>query len=710
MPSRFDYNEKKVNSLNFYKISYTVSPRKILAKKTDGIDLFKVLLAELSARLPHDRIIRLEQGYNTLDLLVCTPSATSESALDTINDAIAQEKDTGDITMSLCELSLAEALSEKQLDDDAKAYLTALSNGETPPPATKTPTAEASPDTSAKAATIEKEDPFKKVESLVAMEELKAWAKEQKLLAEKTTNKTLLSQTLLGLSYLVSVNPGNGCTTMLQSMGDVLAHVLGKSKAALSEFTVSPDTEAKDYNVDKICKEISFRDSKGETLQVVALHVDKLQNNMHITAWRALLDQIWESRRNAIFIFVLPYLENSVLFEMHKKIEDVLPNKLLTEKPLSNPDYLRFFELYFKKFEMTLSEEAKLSLPKKLAEEKSDGRFYGINTIHKICDEILYSKLKRAATSDSESLSVVSDADIQSVMLLPALTGEKSKSGIEQLDALVSLQNVKTLIKEILATVKMQRHMNAGHHNSMHMMFSGAPGTGKTVVARILGEILREEGILSVGGFYEVTRKDLVGQYIGHTAPKTAEICQAAYGSVLFIDEAYMLDGGGQNDYGKEAISTLIAEMENKRDDFVVIFAGYEKELEQLLQLNPGLRDRIPYKVPFVSYNRAELEQIFYKMLPDKFGYNDEFKAEAHSFFENLSDAIMQNPNFSNARFVRNLVERVISKAALRMQMQQEYEAVPQLVKSDFTLAAADAEFKQLNAKKASSNRIGFTI
>lgn len=702
--------------MNIYKASYTLSPRKILSKKTDGIDLLKMVLSELSARLPHDRILLAEQNYNGIHLIICTTATLSQDELDAINEAIAQEKDTGSIAMSISEISPADALSEEQLSAEDKAYLSALLNGETPPPAPETPEVKPSESNSKKEprttdeTSAPTENPFEKINALIAMEELKTWAHEIKLLAEKTSNKTLLNETLLGLSYLVSVNPGNGCTTMLQIMGDVLAHVLSKTKATLSEYTISPDTEAKDYNVDKICKEISYRDSKGDTLHVVALHVDKLQNNMHITAWRALLAQIWESRRNAVFIFVLPYLESSVLLEMHKKIEDVLPNKLLIEKPLSNQDYLRFFEVYFEKFDITISDEAKLALPQKLAEEKSDGRFYGINTIHKICDEILYSKLKRAATSETESLSVVTDDDVKSVMFRPSLIGATGKSGMEQLDDLVSLDNVKTLIKEILATVKMQRHMNTGHHNSMHMMFSGAPGTGKTVVARILGEILREEGILSVGGFYEVTRKDLVGQYVGHTAPKTAEVCQAAYGSVLFIDEAYMLDGGGQNDYGKEAISTLIAEMENKRDDFVVIFAGYDKELEQLLQLNPGLRDRIPYKVPFISYNRAELEQIFYKMLPEKFEYNEEFKAEAHSFFENLSEDIMQNPNFSNARFVRNLVERVISKAALRMQMLQKYENTPQLVKSDFTLAASDAEFSQLNKKKSTSTRIGFVF
>jgi len=224
-----------------------------------------------------------------------------------------------------------------------------------------------------------------------------------------------------------------------------------------------------------------------------------------------------------------------------------------------------------------------------------------------------------------------------------------------------------------------------------------------------LGEILREEKILSVGGFYEVSRKDLVGSYVGHTAPKTAEVCKLAYGSVLFIDEAYTLDGGSENDYGKEAIGTLIAEMENKRDDLVVIFAGYDKELERLFDLNPGLRDRIPYRISFSNYNQEELKQIFYKMLPKEFACAEEFNRVVEEFFDGLSSELMQNENFSNARFVRNLVERVMSKAALRMQMDGQNSSELIFTESDFNLAISDSEFNKLNEKKKTT-KIGFLV
>lgn len=706
MPPRFS---KEVKTMTIYKIDYTLNPRTVLSKKTtEGVNLPEVLFKALRSRIPCERVMLLAQSYNALCVLVCAKAPLSETTLEKINDSIAEQAETGNITIAVSETDAANALSDERLCAEDKAYLTAINNGETPPAAPKQPAEEKhAPETNEKTET--QPDIFETVEGLIAMDEFKAWAKEMQAVAQKAFDQKLLSQSLMRMSYLVSVNSGCGRTTMLRAMGDVLARVLGKTKTVLHEICIEPEPDTKDYNIEKAIQEFDYAGKDKTKLHLFALHADKLQNNLHINAWLRLLTGIREHNQNGIYVFVLPYLESGVLYEMHERIADILPNRILTAKPLTNQEYTRFFELYFEKLDISVTEGARLAVPEKIAEEKSDGRFYGINTIHKICDEILYNKLKAAAQTDGDTLEKVTKADVQALMHKPLLTGENEWTGLQKLDSLISLHNVKTLIREILATIKMQRSMDAGKRNALHMMFSGAPGTGKTVVARILGEILREEKILSVGGFYEVTRKDLVGQYVGHTAPKTAEVCRAAYGSVLFIDEAYMLDGGDANDFGKEAISTLIAEMENKRDDFVVIFAGYERELERLFALNPGLRDRIPYKIPFMNYDRTELEQIFYKMLPAEFEFDGEFKAAAHDFFTNLTEDLMQDPNFSNARFVRNLVERILSKAALRMQMEENADGKLRFVKSDFNLASADAEFKKLNEKKK-VNKIGFSI
>jgi len=693
--------------MTLHKIHYTLDPRTIMKGKLEGgKDVLEILFRELEKRLPCERIIRLEKSYNGIKVVVCRSEELTEKELRAINQSISEAVSIGEIGMVVSEVSADDVLKNGSLSDEDKRFLSGMGSGKMPEEEIKQVAPQNQETKQEQAEIPDEEDVFEAVEGLVAMNELKAWAKEMKQLSAKAPDKKLLASALMGMSYLVSINSGNGRTKMLEMMGKVLCRVLGKAGSELKEVTIEPDREADGYNIEKVINEFSYVGKESETLYVFALNIEKFQNNTNMMAWLRLLDGIWENNKKAIFVFVLPYMEQAALYEMHQKIEDVLPNRILTEKPMTNENYLSFFENYFKKYDIKLSEEAYTVIPKKLAEEKSDGRFYGINTVTKICDEILYQKLKNACLSEDVSLCEITGEDITALLHRPLEGEANGMTGMQKLESLVSLENVKSVIKEIVATIKMQKRMDAGVRNSKHMMFLGAPGTGKTVVARILGEILREEKILSVGGFYEVTRKDLVGAYIGHTAPKTAEVCQAAYGSVLFIDEAYMLDGGGEKDYGREAISTLIAEMENRRDDFVVIFAGYEKELERLFDLNPGLRDRIPYRVNFENYNREELELIFYKMLPKGFALAEEFQETAHQFFVNLSDEVMNNPNFSNARFVRNLVERILSKFALRTQMGEDEEK-DTFIGSDFEQAISDAEFSNLNAKKT-VRRIGY--
>jgi SpoVK/Ycf46/Vps4 family AAA+-type ATPase len=232
------------------------------------------------------------------------------------------------------------------------------------------------------------------------------------------------------------------------------------------------------------------------------------------------------------------------------------------------------------------------------------------------------------------------------------------------------------------------------------MRFVGNPGTGKTTVARILGKILKENGVLRVGNFYEYSGRDLCGRYIGETAPKTASICRDAYGSVLFIDEAYSLyrSDGNDRDYGREALDTLIAEMENHRDDLVVIMAGYTDDIQKLMEGNLGLASRMPYVLEFPNFSKSELYEIFSSMVKSKFNYDKDMLDAAKKYFENLSDALLAEKEFSNARFVRNLFERTWAKAAMRCQLNNQTEVV--LTRDDFERASSDKEFACMVPKK----------
>ncbi|MBS4031283.1 MAG: AAA family ATPase [Clostridiales bacterium] len=245
-----------------------------------------------------------------------------------------------------------------------------------------------------------------------------------------------------------------------------------------------------------------------------------------------------------------------------------------------------------------------------------------------------------------------------------------------ELDQLIGLSKVKNLVREMKAYVEICRRRQQFQlkNDSMvlHMVFKGNPGTGKTTVARIFGRMFTALQVLPKGHLVEVERADLVGEYIGHTAKKTRDQVNKAMGGILFIDEAYSLARGGEKDFGKEAIDTLVKAMEDHKNEFVLILAGYEKEMEKFLRSNPGLRSRFPIHLDFPDYTNEELIEIAGVMLRER-QYCLSVGAEDCLSQYLKSQISSGNANFSNARLVRNLLERAIRRQALRLVGRQVY-------------------------------------
>jgi probable Rubsico expression protein CbbX len=234
---------------------------------------------------------------------------------------------------------------------------------------------------------------------------------------------------------------------------------------------------------------------------------------------------------------------------------------------------------------------------------------------------------------------------------------------------LVGLKPVKTRIRDIAALLVIDRlRLNLGlaaQAPSLHMCFSGNPGTGKTTVAMRMAQILHELGYVRSGHLVAVTRDDLVGQYIGHTAPKTKEVLKKAMGGVLFIDEAYYLyRPENERDYGQEAIEILLQVMENQRDDLVVILAGYKDRMDTFFQSNPGMNSRIAHHIDFPDYAEDELAEIAQHMLQAQ---NYRLDPEAQAAFGQYLHLRKQQPHFANARSVRNALERARLRQASRL-------------------------------------------
>ena len=239
-----------------------------------------------------------------------------------------------------------------------------------------------------------------------------------------------------------------------------------------------------------------------------------------------------------------------------------------------------------------------------------------------------------------------------------------------QLDQdLIGLLPVKTRIREIAALLLVEqarRSLNlASVMPGLHMSFTGRPGTGKTTVAEKMSQILHRLGYLRKGHVVTVTRDDLVGQYVGHTAPKTREMIKRAQGGVLFIDEAYYLyKPGNERDYGAEAIEILLQDMERQRGDFVVIFAGYKQEMETFYESNPGLKSRVSHHIDFPDYSNDELMAIAQLLLRQQ---NYRLADGATQAFTDYIRRRRQLPFFANARSMRNAIDRMRLRQANRL-------------------------------------------
>jgi len=250
---------------------------------------------------------------------------------------------------------------------------------------------------------------------------------------------------------------------------------------------------------------------------------------------------------------------------------------------------------------------------------------------------------------------------------------------------LIGLVPVKLRIRQIASLLLVERLREqmalCADPPSLHMCFTGRPGTGKTTVAMRMAKILHRLGYVRRGHLVVATRDDLVGQYVGHTAPKTKEILQKATGGVLFIDEAYYLyRAENERDYGQEAIEILLQFMENRRDDLVVILAGYKERMDSFFQSNPGMHSRIAHHIDFPDYSLDELIEIAELMARQQmYGFDEDSRA---AFKEYLQLRIKQ-PLFANARSVRNAIDRIKLRQAVRLVEQGGRIAKQELARID---------------------------
>lgn len=396
-------------------------------------------------------------------------------------------------------------------------------------------------------------------------------------------------------------------------------------------------------------------------------------------------------------------------------------NKMLSANPglksriqftLDFPDYSRselnaITELMLKKRNYSVSFDAMQRILDITDIKRKEKNFANAREIRNILDQVIMCQNLRTIGTDNKEIGIVDiNKYIRDAKLNLPLSSDHSKknilSGEEELDQLIGLSGVKRMIKKIRAYAK--RNKNTEDFN-LHMCFYGNPGTGKTEVARILSRILYDAGVLDEAKLVETDGQGLIGKFVGETAPKTKEKINEAMNGVLFIDEAYSLTNfddanGSTANYGDEAVAVLLKEMEDHRGQFCVILAGYKSEMKTLLSSNPGFESRIQFVIDFPDYSRAELGEIARLFLKKK---NYEIVDDALERLLDITDYFRAQPNFANARTVRNILDKVIMNQNLRTEDTEESYLI---IKSDVE-EYIDEENIDLNAS-VSEHKIGF--
>ncbi len=502
-------------------------------------------------------------------------------------------------------------------------------------------------------------------------------------------------------SYLFSIGEGCGSTSYLNLLAALIS-VLGlrgvNSIAAVSEVALGPYSNGTEAFNNAL---MQLAETDGSVVKLMCIDISEWLDKTDSAEFKQFLRVLERLNPYYIFVFKIPFVAKDVLERIKFSLNDLLVVRSVSFPPLGRNDVKNYAEREIAKYRFKVGKDAWDYFFDRISEEKSDGKFYGLATVKKVINELLYNKMLAESGKKRPSL-VISRKDMS------ALCGvvEKSElSGWEQLDRLVGAEEIKSKIKEIVEKTERANQLAAEDRPCIHVRFVGNSGTGKTTVARILAKILKEKGLLRDGNFFEYVGRDLCGKYIGETAPKTLSICRDAYGSVLFIDEAYsVFRSDDDRDFGREAIQTLVGEMKNHRTDFMVILADYADNMDRLTGVSEDLKKCLTYTLNFPDFTREQLYEIYAAAVKEKFAYDDKILPAAREYFEGLSREFITSKEFSNARFVHNLLERTWAKAALRGELDNS-DIV--LTKDDFDCASKE---KDLSFDIPKKTKMGFTF
>lgn len=500
-------------------------------------------------------------------------------------------------------------------------------------------------------------DPEYKMMNLIGQEDAKKEFKRIRAYVQKNDSRKIYK------NIVFCGENGVGKTTV----GKLIAQVLHKFKAIDSKGYIEKSAkELFDSTTGATTKNLEelYDSGCGGVILIDDLHYLEGLNLSNLKEGLIALSNLMKADASTVFILcdnkynITQILENNTdLFQ--EMIRFRINFKDFTKEELEQILYNNIKEKGY-----NIEKDAMARLLDVIFLSKSYGNNINAKAAISILEEIIIIQNVRTEFVDDKTI-IKDDIDVyvaeNDISFIDQKTGYQSEAR-KKLDELVGLEKIKETVDDLIAYFS----INRGKRVDFHMCFTGNPGTGKTEVARIIGKLLRQEGILGTSKFLEVTRRDLIGQYIGQSAIITRDIIDKAMGGVLYIDEAYSLAYGGERDFGPEVIAELLKAMEDRRGEFCVVLAGYTSEMKKLFDLNPGFRSRIKFELEFPDYNDEELEKIA-QMFLKREGYtmsDDDLK-----LLVKLVSIQRNYPNFANVRTLREALSRIQIKHAGRMRV-----------------------------------------
>ena len=514
---------------------------------------------------------------------------------------------------------------------------------------------------------VDADEALAKLDGLIGLEGVKreVHAIKKKLDYEQKRAEALgvkESENTESYHFVFMGNPGTGKTTVARLIGDIFAaygilkdgHLVETSRVDLVSQYIG-DTAIKTQEVvDKALGGVLFIDEAYSLI-----------NGDNDSAGREALDTLVkniEDHRTEFIVILAGYKD-----EMHNLLNENpgLESRfrmMIDFEDYSDEELFAIAESYAKEKHYSFSEEGKRAFLIQINRKKVNKSFGNARAVRNMIEDAILEKARNFDEEHTEmeyfTIFQPKDFGIDN-MISPE---ERIRQATDELNHLIGLAGVKNEVDSMISIAKYIKESQAagemvsGNPLNLNMIFTGSPGTGKTTVARIYSELLTGLGILKKGGIVEVTRSDLVGRYQGHTAVKTREVCEKAYGGVLFIDEAYSLYHDELDTFGAEAIATLLTEMENNHDKLVVILAGYSREMEAFMDANSGIKSRIGKTIEFSDYTAEELYEIFVSLC--KKGNITMDEEACMSARVKLNEMyVHRDKHFGNARSVRNLYE-----------------------------------------------------